>query len=901
MDLPGGLIHNSRDPATGRPAGRNGVEALRRMGELSNTPGLRRLRRLAVAIAVCAAAVLLGAAKAHAGDAPSVSMHLSTDTADPNTPVTFTATVTATTGFPAGTIKFATVTDPADGIEDTNGVSTFPVQTTSPSTPFTGTASMTAKLKNGTYQIVAYFSPADQSLTFLPANSIASPQTLTITSVIQYVTTTTLTVTPGTLPITAGDHEALTANVTTDGGPVPDDGIVTFTDGGQTIGQANVVNGVATLLDAKSFGPGDHSLAASYGGSGAFSPSSTLQPFAFHVADDSPQPTATTTTLTLSRYVIHQGETIDMTAHVEQKGGALAPAGGEVYFYSDPYCQNGVLGSAPLDASGNATITNIGNWTAQAYTLCASYLGDTFRLGSGDTKPLTVLAAGATTVPTTVTYTGATSGDYGDQVELAAHVSAGGSGVAGPVTFTVGNQTCPATAGADGNATCVLTLKQKAGSYSVATHYAGDAGLYLPGDANAAAFTITTEESALALTAPATVTAGQTLHLTASLAGDGTDRVSGATISFTSGSTTLCTAKTASDGTATCDVTATGRGPASFSAAFAGDGYYTGASGTAATLVQLTTTIVYTGPSSADYGDPAVLKAHFATQDGTMPTGPSVTFTLGSQHCSAPVDASTGDATCTIARITDPTATSVAVHYGGSSDQIYLPSDGGASFGVTPEETTLSLNVAAAALTGSTVTVQATLLEDGTTPADGSHAVTIGYGGQTCTVLTVAGIATCSFTAGSPGPVSIGATFGGDSAYATSNAISQTLYVYAPTPGGGMFVVGDKTATGSVTFWGNQWWKQNGLSLGVAPSSFKGYALHGSTACGAQWSTDPGNSSPPPAGPLPSYIAVIVASSASKTGAAISGGTLHVVVVKTASYDSNPGHPGTGTVVAPVC
>lgn len=73
-------------------------------------------------------------------------------------------------------------------------------------------------------------------------------------------------------------------------------------------------------------------------------------------------------------------------------------------------------------------------------------------------------------------------------------------------------------------------------------------------------------------------------------------------------------------------------------------------------------------------------------------------------------------------------------------------------------------------------------------------------------------------------------------------------------------------------------------------------------SCGTNWSTDPGNSSPPPAGPLPAYMAMIVTSSSTKSGSQISGNTVHVVVVKTnAGYDSNPGHAGTGTVVATIC
>ncbi len=48
-------------------------------------------------------------------------------------------------------------------------------------------------------------------------------------------------------------------------------------------------------------------------------------------------------------------------------------------------------------------------------------------------------------------------------------------------------------------------------------------------------------------------------------------------------------------------------------------------------------------------------------------------------------------------------------------------------------------------------------------------------------------------------------------------------------------------------------------------------------------------------------MAVIVSSSISDSGSTIGGNVVKIVVVKTDSgYDSNPGHSGTGTVVAAV-
>jgi hypothetical protein len=49
-------------------------------------------------------------------------------------------------------------------------------------------------------------------------------------------------------------------------------------------------------------------------------------------------------------------------------------------------------------------------------------------------------------------------------------------------------------------------------------------------------------------------------------------------------------------------------------------------------------------------------------------------------------------------------------------------------------------------------------------------------------------------------------------------------------------------------------------------------------------------------------MTVIGSSKISKSGSAISGDTVHVVVVKTnPGYAPNPGHAGTGTVVRQVC
>jgi hypothetical protein len=137
-----------------------------------------------------------------------------------------------------------------------------------------------------------------------------------------------------------------------------------------------------------------------------------------------------------------------------------------------------------------------------------------------------------------------------------------------------------------------------------------------------------------------------------------------------------------------------------------------------------------------------------------------------------------------------------------------------------------------------------------------------------------------------------------------NNSSTTSAFVFGVSVGGN-FVIGDINATigSSVTFWGAQWWKLNSLTGGAAPAAFKGFAnTPASATCGTKWSTRPGNSPPPPAGPLPAFMAVIVSSSIDQSGSTISGDTVHVVIVQTnAGYAPDPGHAGTGTVVAQIC
>jgi hypothetical protein len=168
-----------------------------------------------------------------------------------------------------------------------------------------------------------------------------------------------------------------------------------------------------------------------------------------------------------------------------------------------------------------------------------------------------------------------------------------------------------------------------------------------------------------------------------------------------------------------------------------------------------------------------------------------------------------------------------------------------------------------------------------------------------------------------PGPYAVSGShaYGSTGTFAITTTIkdaggSKTVVTcgtlaFAFAPGGGSFVIGDEnSATGTpVTFLGAKWWKNNSLSGGGAPPSFKGFAETPATpSCRTRWGADPGNGTPPPSGPFPADMGVIVSSRITKSGPQISGDTVHIVVVKTnPGYQPNPGHAGAGTVEAQVC
>ena len=330
-------------------------------------------------------------------------------------------------------------------------------------------------------------------------------------------------------------------------------------------------------------------------------------------------------------------------------------------------------------------------------------------------------------------------------------------------------------------------------------------------------------------------------------------------------------------------------------------------------VVQRPTVTTYTGATTGDYHDTVTLSGTLDDAETAGPlAGQTLSFTLGTQSCSGVTDAF-GFASCDVLLNQVPGAYTVTASFAG--DSVYGASSDSTDFALTREETTLTYTGPTVILANaSSLTVSATLLEDGSVPPSPSgQTVTFTLGAQSCSGTTDAsGNVSCTISPVSSqlGNQTVTSVFAGDAYYLPSSDSDQVV-VFA-FPSRGAFTLGDLTAAGAgsntVTWWSHSWSSLNSLSGGQAPASFKGFAsdvtlpsMSPPELCGTTFTARPGNSGNPP-DTVPEYMGVLVASSVSQSGSTINGTWGSIVVVHTdAGYGPNPGHPGTGTIVATFC
>ncbi len=250
-------------------------------------------------------------------------------------PITFTATVTGNGGTPTGSVNFlANGNVIGAGTLNASGVASF----------------TTTTMAAGTYSITASYSGDANDF-----GSMSAPVTLTVSLA---TTTTAITVTPD--PALVGATITISAKVTGNGGTPT--GSVNFIANGSTLGSA-ILSGGSASFATSTLAPGTYSITATYLGDAADSPSTST------AVSETIGLIPTTTSLGSSATTGPAPQVI-LVATVLNNGAGAAPTGTVIFMSGATE-----LGSAPVDASGVATLTP--NLTAGVgYNIVATYSGD---------------------------------------------------------------------------------------------------------------------------------------------------------------------------------------------------------------------------------------------------------------------------------------------------------------------------------------------------------------------------------------------------------------------------------------------------------------------------------------------------------------------------------------------
>lgn len=498
--------------------------------------------------------------------------------------VTFTATVTATSGTPTGTISFL------DGAS-TIGASTL---------DSTGSATFTtSSLAVGTHSITASYS-GDSN--FKANNSSPFTQIVNLD-----VPTVTVSVSPN--PSVFGQQITATATVsaTAPGSGTPT-GTVTFLDGLANLGTANLINGQASFT-ISALTSGLHSIMATYAGDGSFSQNSGTTGITVNKS-------STTTLLSSSANPSNFNQAVTFTATVSAVApGARTPTG--AITFTDGASS---LGTSTLDSTGAASFTTSA-LASGTHAITASYAGDSnFNASTSSLSQIVNKLAATVTVTSS-----ANPSVFGQGVIFTITVAAAsGTGTpTGAVTLQDGSSTMTTLTLVNGQAT-FTAASLAIGSHSITASYSGDGNFNsssstMSQTVNKAptATTLTSSANPSTLNQPVTFTA--TLNAVAPGAGMPTGSVT-----FNDGSNTLSTVPLSSNGTATFTTSTLAVNSHSITAVYSGDGNFTGSTGTLLQNVQFAICAQYDQTRSVQGGATFPIKVQVCDANGNNLSSPSL-------------------------------------------------------------------------------------------------------------------------------------------------------------------------------------------------------------------------------------------------------------------------------------
>ena len=283
-------------------------------------------------------------------------------------------------------------------------------------------------------------SPAPVIATTFPIDTVAGVSNVSVTS--------------SGSPSTYGQSVTLTATVSSQIGPPPSGEVVTFTNGGVTLGTATMNQGVASIKTS-TLPVGTNLIAASYAGDSMWL-GSVSQTFNQHVND-----ATVTVTVTSSPNPSMAGQSVTFTATVKSSGGV--PTGSVTFKGNGTTLGTVNLTNGVAKYSTSTLRTGTINISAQ-YTASGDYYG-----ASGSMSQV----VNPYTTTTTITSASPNPATYGTAITFTAKVT--GDSPTGTVRFYAGSTYLGKGTLSGNTASFTTTGKQlKTGSYSITATYGGD-------------------------------------------------------------------------------------------------------------------------------------------------------------------------------------------------------------------------------------------------------------------------------------------------------------------------------------------------------------------------------------------------------------------------------------------
>jgi len=641
-------------------------------------------------------------------------------------PLTFTITVTSSTGIPTGSVTIrngSTVLGTAP--LNAQGVATFTLSTL----PI-GTQTLTATYTGDTNYI-----------------------TSTSTSVQEVVSlgTTALTLAGPSAPIDAGATLVVTATLTTNG--TAPTGALSLRDGSSSIATQTISAVGSFGFSTASLAIGTHTLTASYAGD---SNNAAAVSTAITVVV---QQASTLTSLASSTNPSVLGQSVTLTASVTSDSPSIS---GSVSFMDGAT----TIGSVAV-SSGSAKLATSG-LVFGAHSLTAVYSGDT----NHATSTSVALTEQIVQSPTAALTSSLNPSVSGANVVFTATITGVGAIIpTGNATFKDGATTLGTAALNASGAATFQTASLAVGSHSISIAYSGDTS-YATTTASLTQ-TVQNADTQITLTASANpATYSTPLTLTATISSDGGTATG--TVTFADGGTTIGSATLNSGGVATLTLSTLAPGNHSIVASYLGDGKASASASTPYALVvkQLTTLALASSANPTPALSPILLTAS-VTNSGVGAASGTVTFNDGSTLLgTATLDAS-GKAQLTVPSLTTGSHALQASYPGDIADFSSVSSTLTEVVQLRPTTTTLT-----ASPTNPSNLLEITLISvvrwSGTTPPTGTVTFSAGSTVISSSAIDSTGVATLTIILQSS-PESITASYSGDSSYATSASVATTV------------------------------------------------------------------------------------------------------------------------------